>query len=43
MGISKYVDEIKNDFEIYGLKDNEWEIFKKEIDYDAFLIKRKYI
>jgi hypothetical protein len=43
MGISKYVDEIKNDFEIYGLKDNEWEVFKKEIDYDAFLVKRKYI
>jgi len=41
MGITKYIDEIKNDFEIYGLKENEWEIFKKEVEYDAFLVRRK--
>jgi hypothetical protein len=41
MGITRYIDEIKNDFEIYGLKENEWEIFKKKVEYDAFLVKRK--
>lgn len=41
MGITKYIDEIKNDFEIYGLKENEWEIFKNEVEYDAFLVRRK--
>ncbi len=40
MGITKYFDEVKDDFEIYGLKDNEWESFKKDIDYEAFLVKR---
>jgi hypothetical protein len=42
MGISKYIDEIKNDFDIYGLRENEWEKFVKEIEYDAFLVRRKY-
>jgi len=42
MGITKYIDEIKNDFDVYGLKENEWEKFVKEIEYDAFLVKRKY-
>lgn len=41
MGITRYIDEIKNDFEIYGLKENEWEVFQKEVEYDAFLVRRK--
>lgn len=41
MGITRYIDEIKKDFEIYGLKQNEWETFKKEVEYDAFLVRRK--
>jgi hypothetical protein len=41
IGITKYIDEIKNDFELYGLNENEWEIFKKEVEYAAFLIRRK--
>jgi hypothetical protein len=41
MGITKYFDEIKKDFDLYGLKDNEWEDFEKEIAYEAFLAKRK--
>lgn len=43
MGITKYIDEIKGDFEVYGLMENEWETFEKEIDYDAFLIRRKQL
>jgi len=41
MGISKYIDDVKNDFYIFGLKEGEWEDFKKEVDYSAFLVKRK--
>lgn len=40
MGITRYIDEIKNDFEIFGLKDNEWEMFHKEVEYDAFLVSK---
>jgi hypothetical protein len=40
MGIIKYLGEIKNDFEIYGLRENEWEILNKEVEYDAFLVRR---
>jgi hypothetical protein len=42
MGITKYIDEIKNDFDVYGLRENEWEKFVKEIEYDAFIVRRKY-
>lgn len=40
MGISKYFDKVKNDFEVYGLKDDTWVEFVKEIDFDAFVVKR---
>ncbi len=29
MGITKYFDEVNQDFEIYGLLEGEWEEFKK--------------
>ena len=41
MGITKYIDEIKNDFLVFGLKDDEWESFEKEVEYTAFVVKRK--
>jgi hypothetical protein len=41
MGITKYYDEATTDFEIYGEIDGTWEEFKKDVDYDAFLVKRK--
>jgi len=41
MGITKYFDEIQKDYHIYGLRNDEWENFEKEIEYDAFLAKRK--
>ncbi len=41
MGITKYLDDVQMDFEIYGEKHEEWEEFRKDIDYDAFLVKRK--
>ena len=33
--------EIKKDFEVFGLKDDQWHTFRKDIEYKAFLIKRK--
>ena len=41
MGITKYILEIKKDFQVFGLLDNEWEKFEKEVEYEAFLVKRK--
>lgn len=41
MGITKYLDEIKEDFEIYGEFENMWEEFRKDVEYEAFIVKLK--
>ncbi len=41
MGITKHLDEIKEDFEIYGELENEWKEFQKGVDYEAFIVKLK--
>ena len=41
MGITKYLDEIKQDFHVYGLLNGEWEHFEKDVDYTAFVVRRK--
>lgn len=41
MGITKFHTEVKKDFEILGERNNDWENFKKGIDYEGFLIRRK--
>ena len=41
MGISKYLDEVQNDFVIFGELENDWEEFKKDVEYSAFLVRRK--
>ena len=41
MGINKYYNEVRKDFNVFGLKDGEWEEFEKEIEYTAFVVKRK--
>ena len=41
MGITKYLDEALNDFEIYGKTNGTWEAFHKNVSYEAFLVKRK--
>lgn len=43
MGITKYLDEIKKDFEIFGELENGWNEFQKGVEYDAFLVKVKEI
>jgi hypothetical protein len=41
MGITSLWQEISIDFEVYGLKDNDWWDFEpKSYNYDAFLVKR---
>ena len=41
IGISKHYDDAIKDFDIYGLRDEEWVKFEKNVDYSAFLAKRK--
>ncbi len=41
MGITNHWKEISADFEVYGLKDGDWELFAERRDYEAFLIHRK--
>ncbi len=41
MGITNHWKEISADFEVYGLKDADWELFAERRDYEAFLIHRK--
>lgn len=41
MGITKYVDEIKERFDLYGQKGEDWEVFQKSVEYEAFIIQLK--
>lgn len=41
MGITNYLDTIQADFEVYGLKGTDWELFSLHTEYEAFLVHRK--
>jgi hypothetical protein len=41
IGIAKYFDDIKDEFEIYGQLEDRWELFEKGKEYLAFLAQRK--
>lgn len=41
IGISKYLDEVQQDFIIYGEIRNSWHEFEKDVEYNAFLVLRK--
>jgi len=41
IGISNNLIEIQNDFEAYGLREDGWNIFEKETEYEAFLVMKK--
>ena len=41
MGINKYYDIAKADFEIFGQDKSEWEVYEKGKDYQAFVVQRK--
>jgi hypothetical protein len=41
MGLTKYLDEILEDFDLYGQKEGEWQVFEKGVEYVAFLAQRR--
>ncbi len=41
MGLTKYFEEIQEDFDLYGQREGEWEFFEKGVEYQAFLAQRK--
>ena len=41
MGITKYLSEAIKDFEILGERHDDWETFRRNVDYDGFFVKRK--
>jgi hypothetical protein len=41
MGISKFLSEVYEDFEVLGERNNDWEVFQKDVEYESFLVKRK--
>ncbi|HEY4151452.1 MAG TPA: hypothetical protein VGM41_21080 [Chitinophagaceae bacterium] len=43
MGINKMWDEIEEIFDVYGQIGIFWELFRKNINYDAFIVKRKQL
>ena len=42
IGITKFHEEMKNDFYLYGQLDNEFVTFEVGIEYKAFLAQRKF-
>ncbi len=43
MGISKFIDQIKQGFYLYGQSGNDFILFKIGVDYDGFLAHRKFV
>ena len=41
IGISRFLTEITQDFEIIGEQKSDWEEFNINVEYEGFLVKRK--
>ena len=41
IGITNNLDEILKDFEVFGLKNDEVQKFKKGVEYQGFFVKRR--
>lgn len=41
IGITKYLEFIENDFDLYGLVGINWKLFEKGVNYEGFLVRRK--
>jgi hypothetical protein len=41
MGIAKFFDELNQDFEVYGQLNDGWEKFKRDTEFEGFLVRRK--
>jgi hypothetical protein len=43
MGITNNLEEIEKDFIVMGLTETQWELFRKNTTYSAFLVRKKNI
>jgi len=41
IGLTNNLDEITEDFELYGQREGEWQEFVKGVEYEAFLVRRR--
>ena len=41
MGITRFLSEVYEDFEVLGERNSNWETFQKNVEYEGFLVKRK--
>lgn len=41
MGLNKYFEVVKQDFQIFGQLHGEWEVYEKGTDYQAFVVQKK--
>lgn len=41
MGITRFLSEVKDDFDVLGERNDDWEEFKKSVEYEGFLVRRK--
>ncbi|CAM3963692.1 hypothetical protein B0A58_16045 [Flavobacterium branchiophilum NBRC 15030 = ATCC 35035] len=41
IGITRYINEIKCDFEILGELEDDWDEFQVGVEYEGFLVRRK--
>jgi hypothetical protein len=41
MGITKNLEELQNDFYLFGLIGKDWYLFKKGLEYRAFIVQKK--
>ena len=41
MGIAKFLEEVSEDFEVLGERSSAWEEFRRNVEYEGFLVRRK--
>ena len=41
MGIARFLSEVYEDFEVLGERKGNWEEFRKDIEYEGFLVRTK--
>ena len=41
MGVTKFLSEVNEDFDVLGEREGDWESFRKNVSYDGFLVRRK--
>ena len=41
MGITKFLSEVEENFEVLGEQNDKWETFRKNVEYEGFLVRRK--